>query len=92
MADVLALSAAAAGLLMAASPVLQIRRMLATHSSDDFSIGYMLVLVAGFLIWVSYGIAIGNPVLILTNTASLAFGVITVVIAARLRRTRPGRA
>jgi MtN3 and saliva related transmembrane protein len=85
MADFLALAATAAGLLMAASPVLQIRRMLATRSSDDFSIQYMLVLVVGFLIWVSYGIAIGNPVLILTNSASLTFGVITVIIAARLR-------
>ena len=87
MADFLALAATFAGLLMAASPVLQIRRMLATHSSADFSIGYMLVLIAGFGIWVSYGFAIGNPVLILTNTASLTFGLVTVLIAARLRRT-----
>lgn len=88
MADFLAVAATAAGLLMAASPVLQIRRMLATGSSADFSIGYMLVLVTGFLIWVSYGFAIANPVLILTNSASLTFGLITVFIAARLRRTR----
>jgi uncharacterized protein with PQ loop repeat len=86
MADFLALAATGAGLLMAASPVLQIRRMLATGSSDDFSIQYMLVLVVGFVIWVSYGLAIANPVLILTNTASLTFGLVTVLIAVRLRR------
>ena len=86
MADYLAVAATAAGLLMAASPILQIRQMLATRSSHDFSIPYMLVLIAGFAIWVSYGLAIENPVLILTNTASLVIGLATVVIAARLRR------
>jgi uncharacterized protein with PQ loop repeat len=86
MTDFLAVAATAAGLMMAASPILQIRRMLATHSSDDFSIAYMAVLMAGFSIWVAYGISIGNAVLVSTNSASLGFGVLTIAVAARLRR------
>ena len=48
----LAVSAAAWGVLMALSPVLQIRRMLRQRSSADVSIGYFAVLLVGFLLWI----------------------------------------
>ena len=61
---VLAVAAAAWGVLMGISPALQIRRMLRERSSRDLSVGYFLVLLVGFLLWICYGIVAANPVLI----------------------------
>jgi MtN3 and saliva related transmembrane protein len=86
MADILAVLATSYGILMAISPVLQIRRMRATGSSADVSIGYLAVLQPGFILWLSYGLAIGNPALVISNSAALVFGMLTMLLAIRLRR------
>lgn len=58
----LALVAAGWGVIMALSPVMQIRRMMRLGSSRDVSIGYLLVIVIGFAFWIAYGIATsGHP-------------------------------
>ena len=82
----LAIVAAAWGVLMAMSPVLQIRRMLQQRSSADVSIGYFAVLLVGFLLWICYGIAARNLALIVPNTVALLTGASTVAIAFRLGR------
>jgi uncharacterized protein with PQ loop repeat len=86
--DVLAVVATVYGLLMAASPLLQIRRMRATRSSADFSVGYMSILCVGFVLWATYGIAISNPALVISNTGAVSFGLAAIAIALRLRRQR----
>jgi MtN3 and saliva related transmembrane protein len=90
MADTLAVMATAWGLLMALSPILQIRRMLTTGSSADYSVGYLGILLVGFVLWFSYGTSIGNPALMISNLAALTFGLVTMAVALRLRR-RPLR-
>jgi len=87
----LAVAAAAWGVLMGVSPVLQIRRMLRQRSSRDVSVGYFSVLLVGFLLWISYGIASRNLALIVPNAVALLIGVSTVAIALRLRRPVSGR-
>jgi len=87
----LAVSAAAWGVLMGVSPVLQIRRMVRQRSSRDVSIGYFSVLLVGFGLWISYGIASRNLALIVPNTVALLIGVSTIAIALRLRRPAGGR-
>jgi MtN3 and saliva related transmembrane protein len=82
----LAVSAVTWGVLMGVSPVLQIRRMIRQRSSRDVSIGYFTVLLIGFVIWVSYGIATRNPVLIVPNAVALLVGVSTIVVALQLGR------
>ena len=82
----LAVSAAAWGVLMALSPVLQIRRMLRQRSSADVSIGYFAVLLVGFLLWICYGIAVRNLALIVPNTVALLTGASTIAVALRLGR------
>ena len=82
----LAVAAAAWGVLMGVSPVLQIRRMLRRRSSRDVSIGYFSILLVGFLLWIGYGIASRNLALIVPNTVALLIGVSTIAIALRLRR------
>jgi MtN3 and saliva related transmembrane protein len=82
----LAIAAAAWGVLMGVSPVLQIRRMLRQRSSSDVSVGYFAVLLVGFLLWMAYGVASGNLALIVPNSVALLVGASTVVVALRLGR------
>ena len=85
-ASILALVATAWGIAMGLSPTLQIRQMLQTRSSRDVSLGYLLVLDVGFLLWLSYGISIANWALIASNTVALTVGTITIAVVAHLRR------
>ena len=87
----LAVAAAAWGVLMGISPILQIRRMLRQRSSRDVSVGYFTILLVGFGLWISYGIAARNLALIVPNAVALLIGVSTVAIALRLRKPAGGR-
>jgi MtN3 and saliva related transmembrane protein len=86
MTDALAILAAGWGVLMALSPVLQIRRILERRSSADVSISYLLVLEVGFLLWLAYGIALSNLAIITPNTVAFLIGLLTVVVTLRFRR------
>jgi MtN3 and saliva related transmembrane protein len=92
LADALAVGATLAGLIMAVAPTLQIRRMLKTGSSDDVSIGYLSLLCVGFVLFLAYGASIANPVLLITNTASLTFMLLTISVATVIRRRSQGAA
>jgi MtN3 and saliva related transmembrane protein len=81
LTETLGAAAAAWGVLMAISPLLQIRRMLARRSSGDVSISYLLVLEFGFFLWIGYGFALGNPFIIVPNTVAAVIGVLTMVVA-----------
>ena len=83
---VLAVIASAWGVLMGIAPLLQIRRMLRERSSQDVSVGYFMILLTGFLLWISYGIAAENMVLVIPNSVALLVGVVLVTVALRLRR------
>jgi uncharacterized protein with PQ loop repeat len=84
--SVLAAIASAWGVLMGLSPVLQIRRMLRQRSSREVSLGYFAILLAGFLLWISYGIAAGNMWLVVPNSIALLVGLTLIAVALRLRR------
>jgi MtN3 and saliva related transmembrane protein len=88
---VLAVTASSWGVLMGIAPVLQIRRMLRERSSQDVSLGYFMILLAGFLLWISYGIAAGNMVLVIPNSVALLVGIALVIVALRLRHQHAGR-
>jgi uncharacterized protein with PQ loop repeat len=88
MTDALAVLAAGWGVLMALSPVLQIRRILERRSSADVSIGYLLVLQVGFLLWMSYGLALRNLAIITPNTVAFLIGLLTVLVTLRYRGAR----
>jgi uncharacterized protein with PQ loop repeat len=90
--DILAVLATIAGLAMALSPALQIRRMRRTRSSNDVSLLYLGMLTLGFLVWIAYGFSIPNWVLVGTNSASLTFMVVTILVALRYRRSGSRRA
>lgn len=82
---ILGIAAATWGLLMAVSPMLQIRQMLRTRSSKDVSLGYFWVLLPGFAIWAAYGSVRADWALILPNLVALLVGGSTVAVATYLR-------
>jgi MtN3 and saliva related transmembrane protein len=81
----LAIGAAGWGVLMALSPVLQIRRILERRSSEDVSIGYFAVLIVGFVLWLGYGLSIDNMTLVVPNSVAFLVSVGTVIVALRFR-------
>ena len=87
----LAVAAAGWGVLMGVSPVLQIRRMLRQRSSRDVSIGYFAVLLVGFVLWLSYGIAARNLALIVPNGVAFLIGASTIAVAVQLGHGTGGR-
>ncbi len=88
MTDALAALAASWGVLMALSPILQVRRMLARRSSADISIAYLAVLEIGFTLWIAYGIALRNLAIVVPNSVAFMVGGATILIAHRYRRPR----
>lgn len=90
MTDTLGVLAASWGVLMAVSPLLQIRRMLARRSSADVSLTYLSVLQVGFTLWILYGWALGNLAIIVPNSVALVIGAATIVIAVRYRHPEEG--
>jgi MtN3 and saliva related transmembrane protein len=81
----LAVAAAAWGVAMALSPLLQIRSILAHRSSHAVSIAYQQVLLVGFVLWLAYGIALGNAALIVPNTVAAVVSATTIAVTLRFR-------
>jgi len=92
MVDMLGVIAAAWGVLMASSPLLQMRRIIRRRSSLDVSLSYLAVLEIGFTLWIAYGIALGNLALVIPNSVALVVGLATIVVAIRFRRGPADRA
>ena len=89
MTDVLGAIAASWGVLMALSPLLQIRRMRNRRSSADVSVTYLAVLQVGFTLWLAYGLSLGNLAIIVPNLVALVIGGVTIAIAHRYRDASP---
>jgi MtN3 and saliva related transmembrane protein len=81
----LAFAAAAWAMAMALGPVLQIRRIVDQQSSRGVSIAFFVVLLVGFALWVAYGIASGNAVLIVPNAVAGVVMAGTIGVAIRYR-------
>lgn len=82
---VLAVVAATWGVAMALSPLLQIRAIRAHRSSKGVSVGYQQVLLVGFVLWLSYGIALRNPAIIIPNIVAAIVSVATILVSLRYR-------
>jgi MtN3 and saliva related transmembrane protein len=85
MVDLLGAAAALWGIVMAVSPLLQIRRIVIRRSAADVSLGYLAVLQIGFALWVAYGLAAQNPVLVVPNSLAALMGAATLLATWRYR-------
>lgn len=85
MSTYLAVAAATWGVAMSFAPLLQIRAIRAHGSSQAVSVGYQQVLLAGFVLWLAYGISIQNVPLMITNTVSTIVCSATILVVLRFR-------
>jgi hypothetical protein len=60
--------------------------MRVIRSSRDVSLAYLAVLLTGFVLYLWYGISIGNRVLIVTNAVSIVATATTFSVGLALRR------
>lgn len=79
------------GILGALSSLLQVRRMLFTRSSDDVSIIFLLIYCGGYIIWLVYGIILGDIALIIVDLVGMAVSITTLTVALRLRMVEKGQ-
>jgi uncharacterized protein with PQ loop repeat len=86
MTDALGITAASFGVLMAISPLLQIRRMFQTRSSTDVSLGYLWVIEVGFFVWMAYGLSLHNLAIVIPNCVAVAVTLATILVAYRFRQ------
>jgi uncharacterized protein with PQ loop repeat len=85
---VLAVVASSFGIVMGASPLLQIRKMLQQRSSGQVSIGYFAILAFGSTLWGSYAVTIHNIAVLIPNVVAGVAAVATIAVALRLRRVK----
>lgn len=85
LTDVLAVLAATFGVGMGASPLLQARRAHHRRSSQDVSVTFLAVLFCGGLVWMSYGLALGNTALIVANAVGVVGSGTACLVALRYR-------
>jgi uncharacterized protein with PQ loop repeat len=85
----LGLIAATWAIAMALGPVLQIRKIIEQKTSRSVSVGYFLILLVGFALWLAYGIAASSFVLIVPNAIAAVVILATIAVALRFRRV-PG--
>jgi MtN3 and saliva related transmembrane protein len=77
------------GVVMAVSPMLQIRAILRSRDSSSVSAGYQRVLLVGFVLWLSYGVASDNWAIIVPNVVAAIVSLATIVITMRYRPISP---
>jgi uncharacterized protein with PQ loop repeat len=81
----IAFAASSYGVVMAVSPMLQIRAILLTRDSSSVSAGYQRVLLVGFLLWLAYGIASDNWAIIIPNIVAAIVSAATILVTLRYR-------
>ena len=86
MESVLAITAASWAIAMALGPLLQIRRILEHRSSSGNSVGYFVILLVGFALWIAYGVAASNLALILPNAVAAIVITATIAVTWRYRK------
>ena len=85
MSSFLAILAGGMGAMMAASPIFQLRLIIKQRHSDDVSIAFLAIIVAGACAWTAYGIDTVNWVLIIPNSLGIICASATIITARRFK-------
>lgn len=94
---VLAAAVTLYGVIGALASLLQLRRMRRRRAADDISLAYLSIVAGGYVLWLGYGLAIGNLPLVLVDALGGVAIFATICVAVSLRRRwsgcfRPARA
>jgi uncharacterized protein with PQ loop repeat len=76
------------GLIAAMSLLLQARRLTLLGSACEVSIPVRVLALAGYTVWLAYGVAIGDLPLILVDLAGVAGAALVLRVSLVLRRRR----
>ena len=76
------------GLVAAMSLLLQARRLARIGSACEVSIPVRLLALAGYAIWLAYGVAIGDVPLIVVDLAGVAGAALVLRVTLSLRRQK----
>ncbi len=79
--------AAVSGVFMALSPLLQARRVGIARDSSEVSAGVFLMMRVNASIWITYGLASANLVLVVPNAVGLMTTTLTLATIRRHRHT-----
>ena len=82
--------AAASGVAMALSPLLQARRIRSLGDSSEVSAGVFRTMRVNASIWLTYGIAAGNLVIVVPNVCALVTTTLTLLTIKRFRHAAHG--
>ncbi|HEY0067487.1 MAG TPA: SemiSWEET transporter [Flavisolibacter sp.] len=75
-----------AGILTASSLLPQLIKTLKEKKAEDVSIGMLLVLQAGVIMWIVYGFKRDDLPIIVTNCFSLALNIAMTVVRMKYKR------
>lgn len=82
MSDELAVLTTVWGLVMGLAPLLQVRVIVRRRDATGISLVWILVLFVGFVLWLAYGLSIGNTPIVVTNIVNVT---VTAVLLAVVR-------
>lgn len=85
MSTVLAYVTTFWGLLMGLAPLLQVRVIIRDRTSEGVSVGWVLILLVGFLLWLAYGIANSDVPLIVANVVAAMVTTTLLIVMWRFR-------
>jgi MtN3 and saliva related transmembrane protein len=76
----------AAGVCTATSLLPQVVKTIKEKKAEDVSLGMLLVLATGILLWIVYGIKKNDLPIIATNSFSLLVNIVMVVVGIKYKR------
>jgi uncharacterized protein with PQ loop repeat len=74
---------------MALSPILQIRVIVRERDARGTSLGWVLILLVGFVLWLTYGLVNRDVPIIITNVVALVVTAVLLVVLRVVGRDRP---
>lgn len=76
----------AAGVCTATSLLPQVAKTIKEKKAEDVSLGMLLVLATGILLWIVYGIKKNDLPIIATNSFSLLVNIVMVVVGIKYKK------
>lgn len=75
-----------AGIFTAISLIPQIVKIVKEKKAQDISLTYLLILLFGIALWITYGIMRKDGPVIMTNVLSAIINIITIILGLRYKR------
>ena len=79
MPNLVAAVGALASLLTISAFLPQVIRSWTTRSTRDLSYGTLILLVSQSIGWLSYGVLLGDPALMITNSVTCVFAILILI-------------